>query len=269
MPGDELPECPAVPPVTSTDLPGLTPQVVLETKGATGERTFTCSGDVPNVYSEFSVEFTEPRANWFGGLAYDANGFPTYTIKWQDEYNDYKEYPRVIQTFKEFVEKPSPLPNTVSWARYKVLSDTGLVPFSYIERADTAGGAPPATCGGKATVKVPYTANYKFYACKEAPAPKPSPAAKLSPPAPASPAPVPEPVLSPPAAAAPEPTPAPATPVPASPEAAVPSPAPVPEPEPVPSPPSPAAPAASAATARGCAGVVAAAAVAAVLMAAL
>jgi hypothetical protein len=261
----------------------VTAQVVLTLKAGSGVRTFPCIGDQPNTYSEFKGEFTETTANWFGGLSYDANGFPVYKIMYQDPENDYVEYPRTVVTFKEFLEVPSATPGALSSARYKVMSDDigpPFLPFSYIERTETTGGVAPTSCGGKQSVSVPYNAVYKFYTCRQD-APKPAPQPAPSPPAdePTA-APTPSPQLSPsPAAAEPTaaPSPDPATPSPSpslgplpvapSPDPATPSPSPSLGPLPVaPSPPSPAVAPSAAPPARSLA---AAALAAAALLAAL
>lgn len=237
-----------------TGVPGVDPQVELTTKKEKAFRTFTCTADQPNAYSVFDAQFTEITGNWFGNLSYDGNGFPVYNVMWQDPYDDYTEYPRVIQTFKEFTEVQSPSPATAApWARYKVLSDSGKVPFSYIERWNTTGGLAPKDCGGKDTVKVEYKAIYRFYACRSADAGQPSPMPVPTPIV--KPSPVVAPTLAP-SSIAPipvTPSPSPAAPIaspvtspnPASP---ISPPAPVPVPKtPPPSPPAPAVTLASAA----------------------
>jgi hypothetical protein len=207
-------------------------------------RNFNCFGGVPKTYSEYSAELNQEEGLWDGNLNYDANGFPTFTLTFQDPYEDYFKTSRTIVTFKEFAEVPSPTPGATPWARYKVMSDTGNPPFSYVERTQTTGGAMPSTCPSGADVaKVPYTAMYNFYMCNEGAV---APVAPIVPSVPVLPVLSPSPAMVPTAAA-----PAPAVvaaPVPAPDPVVVPAVAPiaspviaVTSPSPTPAPPSPTA----------------------------
>lgn len=223
-----LPTCPTLLPSTDTSVPGVNTYAVLATNPNQATRNFDCVGDVPATYSEYTASLSDAPGLWWGNLTYDSNGFPTYNLVFQDEYDDYKQYPRTVVTFKEFTEVPSPT-GAAPWARYKVMSDTGSPPMSYVERTKTTGGVPPANCSGQASVQIPYSATYNFYWCKEdAAAPSPAPVA-LSPPMM---------MMSPPVAVPPSPTaavpPSPSMPV------VVPSPAVIPSPVPVAPSPSPA-----------------------------
>lgn len=214
----DVPVCPNPPPVTTSSLPGVDPQLVIGTNPNKATRNFTCVGDLPSSYSDYLATLSDVGGNWWGQLFYDSNGFPTYSFVWQNPFEDYKQYPRTITTFKEYVEIPSP-DGGAPWARYKVMKDTGNPPFAYVERANTVGGAPPGDCGNKDAVQVPYTATYNFYMCRDtatkpvaAPptAPITPPMVTLSPPVvTASPPIIVIPTAAPPTAVTPVPAPAP------------------------------------------------------------
>lgn len=187
---NDLSVCPISPPVTSTNLPGISPWVVIQTKAGQAFRNFTCLGGAPATYTTYQAELADTLGLWSGKLFYDSNGFPTYNLVFQDPYNDFLQHPRTIVTYKEYIEIPNPN-GTVSAARYKVLSDTASPPFSYIERTQTTGGIPPAPCASP-TIAVEYTAIYNLYMCRDpsqitgSPAPAPSPAIIVPSPVPAS-----------------------------------------------------------------------------------
>ena len=197
-------------------------------------RNFNCFGGVPKTYSEYSSELNQVEQFWKGDLYYDVNGFPTFALVFQDPYDDYFKTNRTIVTFKEFVEVPSPIAGDAPWARYKVMSDTGNPPFSYVERLNTQGGAMPSSCKNGADVeRVPYNATFNFYMCNEGPAVPVTPSMPVVPdvpspsPIPMAEAPVPAVAEEPVPAVAEEPTPdaTPTTPV-----VAVTSPSPTPAP---------------------------------------
>jgi hypothetical protein len=127
---------------------------------------------------------------------------PVFILNWNlgDEFGN-KMSTRNVIARKEYLEIPSPDADTMSWARYPILSDDGTNPaqFRYVERAYTRGGQPPASCGGKATIQVPYEAYYYFYPCKDpkqaAEAPKEQPKETPAPTAVEAVAPVEEPVV--------------------------------------------------------------------------
>jgi len=203
---NSLPECPPNLPVTETGVPGLKPMIDVRTKrSGIATRNFNCFNDVPKTYSEYSAELNQVEQLWKGELYYDVNGFPTFALAFKDPYQDYITTNRTIVTFKEFVEVPSSTPGASPWARHKVMSDTGNPPFSYVERADTEGGAMPSSCKGGTDMNVPYNATYNFYMCNEAPAVPDIPAIADIPAIPDLPSPSPSPDIVPPAE-----TPAPA-----------------------------------------------------------
>ncbi|KAG7672920.1 hypothetical protein Ndes2526B_g08553 [Nannochloris sp. 'desiccata'] len=191
-----LPECPPNLPVTETGVPGLKPMIDVRTRpSGISTRNFNCFGGVPKTYSEYSAELNQVEQLWKGDLYYDVNGFPTFALTFQDPYQDYIRTNRTVVTFKEFVEVPSPTPGAAPWARYKVMSDTGNPPFSYVERTNTGGGAMPSSCKGGADIaKVSYNATYNFYMCNEAPA---VPVAPIMPAVPDLPSPSPSPDIVP------------------------------------------------------------------------
>jgi hypothetical protein len=211
-PDDKVPNCPTFLPVTDTGVPDVQPQAVLEINKGKGFRTFACVGDKP-MYSEYTARLGDITGNWWGDLYYDPSGFPTYNLTWQDPYDNWKQYPRDVITYKEFVEIPASNASDAPWARYKVMSDTGKPPLAYIERAETVGGGAPTSCENKDSVTVPMFAHYRLYACKEAaPTPPPGlppnsslPAAMRPPPAEPSEPPTMAPVEAPDAVIAEEP----------------------------------------------------------------
>jgi hypothetical protein len=193
-------------------------------------RNFNCFDGVPKTYSEYTAELNQEEQLWNGDLYYDANGFPTFTLTFQDPYEDYFKTNRTVVTFKEFVEVPSSTPGATPWARYKVMSDTGNPPFSYVERTQTVGGAMPSSCKDGADIeRVSYDAMYNFYMCNEgAPAPMAPIVPAIVPSPSPSPAMVPTAAAPVPAVVAP-PVPAPAAEIPvAAPVIAVTSPSPTP-----------------------------------------
>ena len=199
-PDFDPPECPELIPVTETGLPGLDPKVVLYTNKNSGLRTFTCSSNRPNPYSEYTAKLGDNEGSWWGEMYYDDNGFPTYNLTWQDpwnydEYGNKKLYPRSIVTFKEFIESES-LNGSAPWARYKVLSDTGSPPVAYVERAKTEGGATPPDCNNEASVSVGLEMEIRLYVCE-------TPAVTTTPPPPS------DPVAEPPEENTPSPQPVP------------------------------------------------------------
>jgi hypothetical protein len=165
--------------------------VTLKTRGA--KRTFLCdAAGLPAPYSEYSAELVDEAVLWKGTESYDADGFPTLALEWKDDRDDYKPYPRTIKLSKEFAEVPSPA-GAAPWARYRVASDTGAVPYAFVERRETVGGAKPVTCGAVMELDVPYEAVYRLYTCNAggaaaaaaADAPKPAAAPAAAPPTPA------------------------------------------------------------------------------------
>lgn len=260
--GASLPACPAPLSVSDTGVAGVDPQLVIVTKsGGPATRNFTCYADKPSTYSEYLAKLADVEELWWGDLFYDAAGFPTFDLTFQDPYQDYAQTTRKIVTFKEYFEVPTP--GAAPAARYKVLSDTGNPPFAYVERTNVVGGAAPDACSGGFANK-DYSATYNFLMCAEggaAPVPAPAaPAVVATPPSTPAPAPaVPAVVASPPPSPAPAPVPAPAA-------APVPPPSPSASPAVVVASPPPAAPASgSAAAALSAAGAALAAVAAAAL----
>lgn len=180
-------------------MPGVDDIVLLNTDPGKAFRNFTCMGSVPGTYSEYMSRVSDVAGLWWADLFYDANGFPTYNMVFQDPYDDYKQYPRTVVTYKEFVEIPSPT-GAAPWARYKVMSDTGAVKLAYVERFNTVGGNAPGSCGDKFEVSVPYTADYRFYWCREGAvfaSPSPAPAGSPPPTVAAVPPKQPTPIVTP------------------------------------------------------------------------
>jgi hypothetical protein len=169
----DVPECPATVPVTSTGVPGIEDWQRLEITTNAGKcfRLFNCVDDKPVPYSEYSCKVSDIKGDWWGEHFYQ-DGLPIFVLNWNlgDPYGS-KMSTRNVISRKEYLEMPAPNATTdMTWARYPILSDDGTNPaqFRFVERAFTKGGNPPASCGGKQSLQVPYDAYYFFYPCKDA-----------------------------------------------------------------------------------------------------
>jgi len=146
------PPDPTLPPATAT--------VVLAAEGR-GVQIYRCT----QQDASYTWVFQSPEATLFDPKTHQQLGThgagPTWT--WQDG---------SAITGKVLQKLPSPDPNSIPWL---LLSTTpsgtaagALTPITLVRRSDTHGGNPPATgCDAQhanATLRVPYTATYTFYA---------------------------------------------------------------------------------------------------------
>jgi Protein of unknown function (DUF3455) len=136
--------------------------VLAQTARAAGLQIYQCSADKGDA-ARFSWTLKQPEADLFD-LAGHKIGKHYAGPTW--EANDGSRV-----TGEVVARAASPVPNSVPWLLLRAKSASGNGLFGsvlFIQRLDTAGGNAPASgCGqssGGAEARVPYTAEYRFYA---------------------------------------------------------------------------------------------------------
>jgi hypothetical protein len=128
---------------------------------AKGDQVYTCKGDG----AQFTWTLKAPDAQLFDK---DGKPFGKHFAGPSWEANDGSRV-----TGKAVANAPSPDPDSIAWLLVKIISHDGsgvLSPATTIQRLNTKGGRPPASgCDASHAgqeVRVPYSANYLFYAPK-------------------------------------------------------------------------------------------------------
>jgi hypothetical protein len=128
---------------------------------ATGDQVYTCTNDA----SQFAWTLKAPDARLFDK---DGKPFGKHFAGPSWEANDGSRV-----TGKAVANSPSPDPNSIPWLLVKIVSHDGsgvLSRVTTVQRLNTKGGkAPASSCDATRVgqeVRVPYSADYRFYAPK-------------------------------------------------------------------------------------------------------